>query len=268
MLEMRRVSMAWPLLAVLLCAGPAFAHDTWLLPATFHVEPGGTIVLDMTSGMAFPKPESPVKADRIAASGIRLGGQTAVLEPQAPTASALRLSGKAAAAGIATLWAVSKPRTLTLKADEVKHYLEEVGAPASVAERWRKQQRWRESYTKLAKTYVAVGSVADDMSWQEPVGLALEMIPLQGPADLRPGTQFAVRVLRGGKPLPGLSLSAAGPGPGNPLTAHTDSDGRAVFRLDRAGPWLLRGTLIEESSGSDRDWDSLFATLVVSVRPK
>ena len=261
---MRRSAISGVGAIIVLSGLSAWAHDTWLLPARFAVKPGEPIVLEMTSGMGFPQAETPVKADRIAASGIRLAGQTGTLEPQTPTASALRLTAKAAAAGIAVLWAVSKPRTLELQPDEVKHYLEEIGAPPAIEERWRKQQRWRESYSKLAKTYVRAGS-ADDGSWQKPVGLALEIVPLQDPTALRRGGDFSVRVLRDGKPLPALSLSAVGPGPGAPLTTRTDSEGRAVFRFDRAGPWLLRGTLLEESAAPDRDWDSLFATLVVSV---
>jgi uncharacterized GH25 family protein len=254
--------------AMALSAFTLFAHDTWLLPDRFHVASGATIVLDLTSGMQFPEAESPVTPDRLAATGMRLAGKTAALEPQTPTASAQRLAAKAPVPGTAVLWAVSKPRTLSLDPEQVREYLEEIGAPASVEARWRKQQRWRESYAKLAKTYVAVGSAADDRSWQEPAGLRLEIVPLQDPTRLEQGSEIGVRVLLDGKPLPGLSLTAAPPNHEKAVMTHTDADGRAAFLLDRAGPWLLRCTLIKESTAPDTDWESLFATLSISVRPK
>lgn len=254
--------------AVMFGVSAARAHDTWLLPARFEVTPGASIELEMTSGMKFPEPESAVAADRIAASGIRLAGKTLALQPKSPTSAALRLSAAAPRAGVAVLWATSRPRTLSLKPDEVRHYLEEIGAPAAVEARWRQQQRFRESYSKLAKTYVKVGDAPDDRSWQEPVGLGLEIVPLQDPTALNAGSEFPVRVLRDGKPLAGFTLSAVSRGARKPITVRTDGDGRASFMLDRNGPWLLRGTLIEESSAPDTDWQSLFTTLTVSAGPR
>jgi hypothetical protein len=52
-----------------------------------------------------------------------------------------------------------------------------------------------------------------------------------------------------------------------PIMLSTDGDGRAVFTLDRPGPWLLRGTLIEPSSSADADGQSLFTTLTLRVEP-
>jgi len=67
-------------LAVLLLsfiqAAPAVAHDTWLLPARHAVPAGTTVVLDLTSGMAFPAPETAIKPDRIARAACRLAGKT------------------------------------------------------------------------------------------------------------------------------------------------------------------------------------------------
>ena len=250
---------------VMSVASAARAHDTWLLPARFEVAPGASIDLELTSGMKFPEPESVVAPDRIATSGVRLGGRTLTLEPKSPTRAALRLSAAAPTPGVAVLWVASRPRTLSLTPDDVRHYLEEIGAPPAVEARWRQQRRFRESYSKLAKTYVKVGEASNDTSWRQPVGLGLEFLPLQDPTALHAGSEFAVRLVRDGKPLGDFTVSALPPAGGKPVRARTDRDGRAVFMLDRAGPWLLRGTLIEESSAPDTDWQSLFATLTVSA---
>jgi uncharacterized GH25 family protein len=248
-------------------ASIATGHDTWLLPARFDLPAGGRIELDLTSGMGFPAPESSVQPDRLAATGLRIAGRTLPLDAGNADKTALRLSGRTSGAGVAALWIATRPRTLSLKPTEVQEYLREIGASEEVESRWRRQQRWRETYVKLAKTFVRVGQPTADQSWREPVGLALEIVPLADPTTLLVGSELSVRVLHDAKPLPRFSVSAVSSATHEPIMRSTDGDGRAVFTLDRPGPWLLRGTLIEPSSSPEADWQSLFATLTVRVEP-
>lgn len=46
------------------------------------------------------------------------------------------------------------------------------------------------------------------------------------------------------------------------------SAGRVVFRFDKAGKWLLRGTDVRKSTRTDADWESDFATLTLEVKAK
>jgi uncharacterized GH25 family protein len=248
-------------------ASTAAGHDTWLLPARFDLPAGGRIVLDLTSGMGFPTPGSSIQPNRLAATGLRIAGRKRPLDAGNPDKTALSLSVRTSGTGVATLWIATHPRTLTLTPAEVQEYLSEIGATADVESRWRRQQRWRETYVKLAKTFVRVGQPSADQSWREPVGLALEIVPLADPTTLLVGRELPVRVLRDAKPLPRFSVSALSSATHEPIMRSTDGDGRAVFTLDRPGTWLLRGTLIEPSSSPDADWQSLFATLTVRVEP-
>jgi uncharacterized GH25 family protein len=255
-----------PLVAALMSfAAAGLAHDTWLLPARFAVAPGAVVSLDLTSAMQFPAPESSVQPDRIAASGVRIGGRTRPLDVNGVGAKALELSAVLPEKGIATLWAESRPRSLTLKPDQVQEYLDEVGALEAVRARWKKMQSWRESYRKAAKTFVRVGEPGTDRSWAEPVGLALEIVPAKDPTALRAGDELPVRVLQNGKPLSGFSLYAVGAGMTKAAMRTTDQDGRATFTLTAPGPWLVKGTLLEPSSEPDTDWNGLFTTLTVSA---
>lgn len=250
---------------LLSAAGPVLAHDTWLMPARFAVPSGATVRLELTSAMRFPEAESAVAADRLAATGVRLGGRTQPLAVKGEAAKALELSATPSAAGVAALWVESRPRTLSLGTAEVEEYLHEIGAPASVRARWKAGQRWKETYRKMAKTFVRVGEPATDRSWADPVGMELEIVPEQDPTDIHAGASFPIRVLRGGKGLAGFSLAAVGGGRSS--TRTTDAEGRVTFTLDEPGPWLVKGTLLEESRAPDTDWESLFTTLTVSVRP-
>jgi hypothetical protein len=251
---------SWPSIAA--------GHDTWLLPARFQLPAGARIQLELTSGMTFPRPESSIQPDRLAATGLRIGGRKLPLDAANPDRIALRLSVPTSGTGVAALWIALRPRTLSLTPTEVQEYLREIGASEDVESRWRRQQRWRETYVKLAKTYVRVGEPTGDRSWREPVGLQLEIVPRADPTRLRAGSELSVQVLRDGKPLPRFAVSALPSATIEPIMRSTDGEGRAAFTLDRPGPWLIRGTLIEPSSSPDADWHSLFTTLTVLVQPR
>jgi len=253
------------LLLAVTVPGSALAHDTWLLPAQYRVRPGESVVLELTSAMRFPEPETPPKADRLAATGLRLGGSTHPLLPQQPAAKVLRLSAAAATPGIATVWVESRPRDIDLKPQEVEHYLAEAGA-TDVRDLWVKNGRgpWRETYVKHAKSFVRVGDAGDDHSWAEPAGLALEIVPEADPTTLTPAQPLRVRVLEDGRPAVGLTVAAVAAGNEKPIVRTADADGRVTLPLSRPGQWLIKAIRIRpgEAPGT---WQSRFTTLTVSM---
>ena len=74
-------------------------------------------------------------------------------------------------------------------------------------------------------------------------------------------------LLWNGKPLADLAVGAVAAAGGTPTLARTDAEGRVTFRLDRPGPWLFRATLIRPAAGRRGEWESVFTTVTVSVRP-
>jgi uncharacterized GH25 family protein len=252
---------------VLVLSTTVLAHDTWLLPRHARVPVGGAVVLDLTSGMQFPKNEVPVKPDRLEKTSVRLRGKDVAISDRSLEKNALRLRVSLAEAGIATLSAESKPRTLELKPKEVREYLAEIGAWETVGKQWSSEGtgRWRETYVKHTKTFVRVGEPKADDSWREPLGMALELVPEKNPTQLKPGDELPVRVMRDGRPVPGLSVGLAAAGDTKGTLRISDSAGRVTFPLPRPGWWLLRATRLEKSSKPDEDWESHFATLTVFV---
>lgn len=251
-----------------LLSSAAFAHDTWLLPAGPHLEPGQSVVFELTSAMDFPHPETPVKPDRLLASKVRLRGETQALSTE-PQATFLRLTARLEPQGVATAWIETHPRTLELTPAQVEEYLKEIGQAETVGAEWRKSptREWRESYVKIAKTFVRVGEPTDDRSWADPLGLPLEIVPEGDPTALRTGERLSVRVLWSGKPLAGLPLGAVASG-GRSSLQTTGPDGRVSILFDRPGPWLLRATLIRADEGSPGQWNSHFTTLTLYADPK
>jgi len=275
---MRRLplTLSFALVAVLLAAGLAQGHDTWLLPTRGTVPPGLSVVFDLTSGMAFPTNATAIEPARVGAARLRLGGRTETLPAPTKGARSLRYDVFLRQPGIATLWVELAPRTLELDEAEVRDYLAEIGAADSVRYRYLSQpipRRWRERYAKHATTYVRVASPVrplpvHDSSWATPTGMAYELVPERDPTALHAGDMLVVRLVRRGAPVAGGTVGLTGPGAtgSDALLRRTGADGRAAFVVPRSGRWLVRATDIRHASSPDLDWETDFATLTVVVR--
>jgi uncharacterized GH25 family protein len=259
------------LLAWLLATVDAPAHDTWLLPEAFLVKPYETIGLALTSGMSFPETDHAIRPDRLEKAGLRLAGKVSEIKDRKAQDKALRLAAPADSAGVAALWVALKPRPIELTAKQVDEYLDEIHAPKDIRETWQKMpepRRWREVYTKHAKTFVRIGEVGGDHSWDRPVGLFLEIVPETDPLALKVGDELKVRVLKDGKPLASLPLVLeVEKSKATPMRV-TDAEGRAAFRLEQPGLALLRGTELWAVKRPDADWESHFTTLTLQIRPR
>ena len=86
---------------------------------------------------------------------------------------------------MATVWLDLKPKDITLDDGQVAEYLDEIGATDELRSEWAVRKGrvpWKETYTKHAKSFVAVrGGDGDDRSWAEGVGSALEIVPATSP---------------------------------------------------------------------------------------
>src|SRR5688572_7446842 len=91
------------------------AHDTWLSSVA-----GGpadkALRFHLTSGGAFPAPEHAIERERVATSGLRVGGQARPLSPLARQADVLVFQAVPGAAGLATAWVALRERVLDLTA--------------------------------------------------------------------------------------------------------------------------------------------------------
>ena len=103
-----------------------------------------------------------------------------------------------------------------------------------------------------------------------PVGLKIELVPQVDPTTLRAGSTLGVRLLLDGVPAPNalvgaIPASAKGTPETWPLTGRTDSKGEVAFRLQEAGPWLIRAVRTVRRTGETgdlaADWESYWASL-------
>jgi uncharacterized GH25 family protein len=260
------------LLALSSIGYPAAAHDTWIQPRRTVVLHGTIAQIDLTSGDKFAVFDAAIMPDRVATARARLNGKTVDVQLGAPEKKSLEIRVPLSDPGIATIWLSLTPKFIELNRKEVQHYLQEIDAPALLTQAWyagKGSKPWREIYAKHTKTFVVVGRggrTKADRSWSEPVGMPLEIVPEKDPTTLRAGDEFPVRVLRNKAPLADFSLGIVREGKTNRAFNKTDVGGRAVFKVARAGKWLLRGTELRSSNKPGIDWESDFTTLSFDVQ--
>jgi uncharacterized GH25 family protein len=249
--------------------GLANAHDTFLVPDRGYIEPGSTVRLHLTSGMAFPTLDYAIDANRVQTAQYRLSGKAAALPPPILDANALTFDSTLAVKGLATVWIELEPKMLELESTEIGEYMDEIGATPELRARalaTAGKQRWRERYTKHSKTFVVVGDAGEDRSWGEPVGMALEIVPRVNPARLHAGERLPLQVLKGGKPCEAFRVGIVGEGNTSVDFSSTDANGEAAFVVPHAGKWLLRGTDLRPAGRTDLEWESAFTTLTFELR--
>lgn len=247
-----------------------FGHDTWLSPSSYSADVGQPLTFDLTSGMEFPKLDAAIKPERVHQARWRVGNEEGELKEFKAAEHALRFERAFAKEGIATLWMQLKPKDIELTDEDVAHYLEEIRASKEVQTAWvakRGTEKWKELYTKCAKTIVAVGRGDGDRSWARPVGLLLEFVPLTGPGEFRAGSSARFKLLRDGKPLAKTAVALHVESDTAPRYETTDADGVVTFRLEQAGPSML-ATVDLRPPAKGKAWESAFSTITFETKAK
>jgi uncharacterized GH25 family protein len=261
----------------LVVVAQAAAHDTWLLSATNLGRVGTPVQLDLTSGESFPIDDFAIEASRVSRSQVREGVAVRPLPTPEATPLTLRYQWTPRAAGVATIGIELQPKTLVLAPKLIAEYLGEIDADSGIRATWKslgEKQKWTESYTKHAMTFIRVTPARPnsnwiaDKNWSRPLGLALEFVPERDPTALRGGDTLIVRVLRHGAPLAGFSVGAIREGRTKAIFFRTNAAGRAAVVLDRGGRWLLNGTSLRRSTSGATVWESDFVTATLHVAPR
>ncbi len=245
------------------------AHETWLLPESFSSNSGAPVAFQMSSGMGFPAPGSAITADRIVDAALVSAGQRVALEALAVGNGVLRLRGMAHE-GVNCAWVQLYPRVLEIPdQDEIVHYLEEIGAGDAVWNHWRAEAAeslWRESYSKLARTYLRAAS--DDASAtcvSESAPSRFDIRPLQDPTGLRPGDSLRLSVFFDGKPLSGQAVGIVREGSGPDTLRRSNAQGHLEVPLPGVGRYMIYATHLRPVEGEVFNWESDFVTLTIEV---
>lgn len=255
--------------ALLLIAGltPGQAHEFWLEPHAWQVEPGATISLRLRVGDGPPgepysrNPGHLVRFELLGPDGARFVSGRPGNDP----AGRVGVDG-----GPGTRVAVYEGGSsrAELEASEFESYLRSVGLEQVIEKRaalGESAMPGRERFSRCAKTLIRVGDA--EGGFDRVAGLDLEIVPRDDPRTARArGGKLSVQVLREGSPAPGLLVRAFHPDLGAAASARTDAAGRGSLPLDRPGFWLLSVVdMRREESESDLEWSSVWSSLSVMV---
>ena len=124
-----------------------------------------------------------------------------------------------------------------------------------------------ETYSRGAKSLLAVGKPEPGSAPDRAFGLPLELVAETDPYSGKTG-EFKVKLLYQGQPLAGTQVTAFNKAvPGKRLAeVRTDASGRAQLTLDRKGVWLVNAVhLIPAQKKSGAQWETLWASLTFEI---
>lgn len=245
----------------------AQAHDFWIEPQAFRIQPGTAVPLRLRVGQDFTGdsiPYFPQKFERYVIAGpdgVRpipgvLGDDPAgAVTPRAP--------------GLYVIGLRTKPDSVNFDtSEEFERYLLKEGLERNMAlhrRRYRSGKRIEETYFRCAKSLIVAGAPADS-GGDRALGLPLELVAETNPYRT---SRLRLRLLYRQKPLEGALIVAFNKAdPLTKLKARTDGEGRVEFNLPRDGVWLVTSVhMVPASFLSGYDWSSLWASLTFE-RPR
>jgi uncharacterized GH25 family protein len=246
----------------------AFGHDYWLSPEKFSLAPEESVKIHLYYGdelkvedeRPFQK-ERTSRLDQVSTEGTVNLIATSI-DGQKPFAN---LSFPKP--GSYVLAMDRNTQNIVLKGPEFTKYLKEEGLSDILARRNPKAPG-RERYMRSLKTLIQVGERITDIPLK-PNSQRLEILPLQNPLRLKPGYVLVVQLLFDGFPLMNRQIKAYHMENGTLITQtkRTDGQGKAFFRLDQPGSWLIRTVHMRPCKQNCRntDWESFWSSLSFGI---
>jgi uncharacterized GH25 family protein len=224
------------LLLALMAWLPALsAHDFWILPKTFTPPVGKAVVLRMFVGDGFDEDGEKPFDKKATLKFVHIS----------PSSRVDLTKGEITPveAGLHTVILERDARLISLAARKFTEYLKEESLDTILADREKRGETrspGRERYWRSLKVILRAGGKGGTPG--KPFGQKLELVPLADPTALKAGDSLELRLLFAGKPLAGATVSALWRDADKVVRhrAVTDAKGKVVFRLDKAGTWLVR----------------------------
>jgi len=250
-------------------ASPALqAHDFWIEPARFLFDGPGTVAVTLRVGQDYQGDSVPFIDDWIDRFEIHDGQGVRRVESQIGDDPAAVVEARTP--GSTWIAYQSRDDFIELPPDKFRDYLRMEGMEFILPQREQRglaEKPAREYYVRCVKSLLwwPGGRGGDVVS--VPLGLTLEIVPLQNPYTLSSGEPLTVRVLHLGRPGMGLLLKAfTREQPEQKQQLRTDAEGRVRLELDRGGTWLVKTVHMVAVDGDTYcDWRSYWASLTFAI---
>ena len=261
----------------------ANAHEFWLQPETFFVQPGQVVPIEVLVGEHFNGERSEGKKNRIVQYAHWMEGEKEDVSPKLTEGHYGVVSLKIAKMGTHLVALTNTNKFLSMRADSFLLYLKEDGLDHIIQLRQERQQtqaRSREFYRRCVKTLIQAGPVnPTDKTFSMDTGMPLEVIPVKNPYSLRPGEWAAFRVVFDHKPLPnvlvrywtrpfikGKELPDSKPQGLTQKHQRSDAQGRVRFQLRTGQNMVSLVQMVPITDTKEADWQSYWGSLTFGCR--
>ncbi len=247
-------------LLFLLLLSPGQSHEFWLEPDSFQAPSGQEVSIQLKVGERFRGSAWTGSVDKLERLDQYRGSDKrsllAIDQPHFP----LQLDGP----GQYLVAFLNPNSSIELEPEKFESYLRSEGLGNVLkkrAEKGEQQSPGREVYRRCAKTLVQLGARGPH-SYDQVVGLPLELVLEQNPHRPVAPTRLGCRLLYEGRPLPEAQVVVRHAFLGDVATRKlkTDPDGRIEFPFLARGRWLISSVHMVETDLSEADWQSFWAS--------
>ncbi|MCV3270900.1 DUF4198 domain-containing protein [Roseobacter sinensis] len=259
--------------ALLLAAQPGFGHEFWIDPEDYTVAPGAALTAHLRNGEDFKGITLAWFENRFTRFELVLGDSVIPVQGRAGDTPALATTAPEAE-GLLVVLHETAPSQLTYKEwPKFLKFAAHKDFPNAAADHeaagWPKEG-FRESYTRHAKSLIAIGSGAGE---DRAFGLATEFVALSNPYEPAFDGEMRVRVLYDGAPRADAQVEVFERAPEGAVTVsltRTDSEGEASVPVKPGHSYLFDAVVLRpspEAGMEDRApvWETLWAALTFSV---
>ena len=275
-MKRRTTTFVVAVIAGLLTALPALAHEMFLKAKGYMVAPASDQVVRLING-TFDKSENSIGRDRMADVSIAANGRVTSPPEDAwyDDSNSSYLRYRTGEAGTYVIGVSTHPSMIELSRDDFIAYLRHDGILDTLAtfENDNNQSEVRERYSKHVRAIVQVGEEFS-ADYSKPLGHPVEILLEQNPYDLKIGDELSFRVLFEGEPAANQIVRASYEGfhghdasdhHANAYDLRTDEDGRARFLLNNAAVWYIALIHMEKIDDGEVDYESNWATVTFQV---
>lgn len=249
-----------------------FAHDLYLMPEHFLVQPGTKVQVAFHNGDGFPESQVAPRVERMIDPRILSPKGAGTMKDLHPDGKVLLGNVTIPDSGNVIVAVNSKPNGIELAPTKFEEYLKHEGLQHVI--RWRDEhsestQPGRERYSKYVKSILLSGTPSE--FYKQVVGYPIEIMPEKNPYATKPGDSLPVQVIFRGKPAADLQMEMAWLPPGGKaevkVAGRTDSEGRLAIPIGSKGIWKLHTVLMERcAEPAVADWESFWSSLTFEIQ--
>lgn len=259
--------------AVLTSNWSANAHDFWIETVGADAPTERSVSVVAKTGHGVDQSNWPLVPHRI--TSLKSIGPAGIRDYQSAIKEAVR-TGTIEFSGLtdgAHILAIESGNSYSeLPADLFAAYVEEEGITPITRDRDtadKKERTGKELYSRRGKTIVQTGKQRDaNPHLTNPIGMTLEIVPMQDPFGIAPGSPIEVQVLYQGHPVDEATIHVTKlDEPDISTTLLTGSGGIAEMPELLGGRWLFHTVWSSPAQGllNDADYITVFSSLTFDI---